>query len=147
MLQERMQTNIAPASGDTATNAASRNISPEAKARQVSGLKPFKKGQSGNPAGRRKETDEEKLNKLVRNYADKAVNAYVACLDDAEAPHSAKIAAATALLDRGFGKAKQEVDMNAKLDISTAFEQLIGRLNGNDNRLIDAEAEVIEAAE
>lgn len=117
----------------------------------VANLKPFKKGQSGNPKGRRVETEEQKLQKLIRKYADKAVNAYVDCLDDPDAPHSAKIQAATALLDRGFGKPKQEMDLHATVSIDEAFEGLLLRLNAaRHGAVIDADAEevpMLEAAE
>lgn len=64
----------------------------------------FKKGQSGNPGGRPKEL--HGIQALAREHADLAIKvlADVAKRGKSEA---ARVAAATALLDRGFGKPSQ----------------------------------------
>jgi len=58
----------------------------------------FQPGQSGNPSGRPKIIKD--IQELARQHTDKAIAALVAALDDPRAC----VAAASALLDRGYGK-------------------------------------------
>lgn len=78
----------------------------------------FKKGQSGNPGGRAKMTmaDGKTLTDLAREHTPKAVGALVDVLGDDEAPHAAKVSAATALLDRGWGRPRQDLGVEMKSD-------------------------------
>lgn len=70
--------------------------------------KPFQKGSSGNPGGRpRLPEDVKHVRELARDYTAQAIEALVATLSDGG--HSAKVAAANALLDRGWGKAEQPI--------------------------------------
>lgn len=62
---------------------------------------PFKPGQSGNPNGRRKE--DTRVKELARAQTERAIEALVKALDD----DRTRVAAAVALLDRGWGKAAQ----------------------------------------
>jgi hypothetical protein len=67
---------------------------------------PFVKGQSGNPAGRKAELGQAaELKLLCRAHTVEAVNALVAALAD----DKTRVAAAVALLDRGWGKPTQEI--------------------------------------
>jgi len=68
---------------------------------------PFKKGQSGNPGGRPKENAEVK--ELARAHGPKAI-AKLAELLDGDDPRVA-VSAAQALLDRGYGKPHQSMDI------------------------------------
>lgn len=67
--------------------------------------KKFQPGESGNPAGRPKANKE--LQETARNYADEALLALAEILKDGSASPSARVAAAQALLDRGYGKPNQ----------------------------------------
>jgi hypothetical protein len=67
---------------------------------------PFKKGQTGNPEGRRAEDRKVKL--LARQHTDKAI-AKLAHWMESDNP-KASVAAACALLDRGFGKPRQTIE-------------------------------------
>jgi hypothetical protein len=83
---------------------------------------PFVKGQSGNPGGRAKVAlpDGRTLTDIARDHTPKAVKALVAVLDDKEAPHSAKVSAATAILDRGWGRPKQDLGIEIRSDDQAA---------------------------
>lgn len=69
---------------------------------------PFKKGKSGNPGGRPKEFKE--IQELARKHAPEAIAALVKVCTKGDS-ESARVAAATALLDRGFGKPPQETSL------------------------------------
>jgi hypothetical protein len=72
--------------------------------------RPFPKGQSGNPGGRPKELHE--VIELARSYAPRAIETLASLLLDEDVAPTARIAAASAILDRGFGKAPQAVEMS-----------------------------------
>jgi len=65
-------------------------------------LKPFKKGQSGNPGGRPKEVAEVKA--LARAHTTTAIETLVSIAKSKKATDAARVSACTALLDRGWGK-------------------------------------------
>ena len=70
----------------------------------------FKPGTSGNPGGRPKG-----IAAKAREHSDKALDVLVAALDDADT--RVRIAAANAILDRGYGKpVAMTADVTKKLD-------------------------------
>jgi hypothetical protein len=77
----------------------------------TSNLKPFKKGQSGNPNGRPKLPDlKEAMAKLLAEEKDgkTALDAILAALRAKAA--KGDVRAAQELLDRGFGRSKQTIE-------------------------------------
>ena len=68
---------------------------------------PFKKGQSGNPGGRPKVIAEVK--ELAREHTGKAVETLVSIMTNPKAAAAARVSAANALLDRGYGKPPQHI--------------------------------------
>jgi hypothetical protein len=68
---------------------------------------PFEPGQSGNPAGRVK--DAGYLRQTARLYAEQAIGVLVSALEDEDT--KVRIKAAEVLLDRGWGKPSQTVDL------------------------------------
>lgn len=73
----------------------------------------FVKGQSGNPGGRAKVTvNGMSLTEMARVHTEKALKALVEVVSNEEAPESARISAATALLDRGWGRPAQAVELS-----------------------------------
>jgi hypothetical protein len=68
----------------------------------------FQKGQSGNPGGRPKALRE--VEELARQETPAAMQTLATIHRDKKAPYSARVMAANALLDRGWGKARQALE-------------------------------------
>ena len=79
----------------------------------------FKKGESGNPAGRPKLDPE--LKTFARSYTLEALTTVVQIMQDEKQPASARIRAAEMILDRGHGKAPQVIEPE-NYDIMTNAE-------------------------
>lgn len=70
--------------------------------------KPFEKGKSGNPSGRPK--IDSRVRELAQAQTESAIAGLVGVLEDKKAPAAARVSAAVALLDRGWGKPVQPID-------------------------------------
>lgn len=70
----------------------------------------FKKGQSGNPAGRRKEDAD--LKEICRHFTQESVDKLVEWMRSHNA--KASVAACGIILDRGWGKAVQALEHSGK---------------------------------
>src|SRR5215471_18930502 len=77
---------------------------------------PWKPGQSGNPGGRSRADAE--LRRLAREYTGEAVHALVVSLDDPKT----RVAAAAELLDRGWGKPRQEVEHSGGIEVNGGID-------------------------
>ena len=89
----------------------------------------FKPGQSGNPSGRRKEVGP--VRELAKQYTEAAIDTLARIMQDETAPHSARVAAAEALLARGWGRPQQDIGVSIE---QVSLDQLtpdLGRLWGN----------------
>jgi hypothetical protein len=82
----------------------------------------FKPGVSGNPDGRPKRPETIEARRVVadvkaaaRELTLDAMNTFKGAMADPKAPWAAKIAAAIAILDRGWGKPMQAVEANVSL--------------------------------
>lgn len=71
---------------------------------------PFVKGQSGNPKGRPKVVGD--LRVKAREWTDEALATLIRVARDRKAPPAAQVAAASAILDRGYGKPVQATELS-----------------------------------
>jgi hypothetical protein len=69
--------------------------------------KPFKKGQSGNPGGRPKVIAEVK--ELAKEHTVEAIQTLVSIMTNPKFAPAARVTAANALLDRGYGRPPQHI--------------------------------------
>ncbi len=72
--------------------------------------RPFVKGKSGNPGGRPKA--EHRVIDLAREHTEKAILTLVEIATTKKYGASARVAAAVALLDRGYGRPRQSVELS-----------------------------------
>lgn len=70
----------------------------------------FKKGESGNPGGRPRVIAE--IQELARLHTESAIETLAAIMGDGKVSAAARVSAAAALLDRGYGKAPQFIAGN-----------------------------------
>ena len=79
----------------------------------------FQPGQSGNPGGRRRKSDDDrKVEELARAYGVEAIKTLASIMRSAKAPASARSAAAQAVLDRGFGRPQQSIRHGGEEDVA-----------------------------
>ena len=71
--------------------------------------KPFKPGQSGNPGGRPK--SDRTVKALARAHTVDAIKTLAEIVTSSKATDSARVQAATALLDRGWGKPLMQLEI------------------------------------
>ena len=105
-----------------------------------------KGGVSPNPGGRPAVIRD--LREAAQGYSEEALTVLAGVMRDTEAPPAAKVAAARELLDRGYGKAVQAVDVNSKVDMGATAAQVLMDLANRGKAAKAAElarAETIEA--
>jgi hypothetical protein len=93
--------------------------------------KPFAKGQSGNPTGRPPKTREElDLIAACRDRAPEALEAMVQIMTNGESERN-RLAAAMAIIERGYGKPEQPVtgDVGVFSVIAPWLQQTIQKRN------------------
>ena len=88
------------------------------------------KGQSGNPGGRPRIL--EAVRDIARESTTLAIETLRTIAADTEAPHAARVSAATALLDRAWGKPAQQLsaDINAAQTVTINLDWIKGRTVG-----------------
>ena len=88
------------------------------------------KGQSGNPGGRPRIL--EAVRDIARESTTLAIETLRTIAADTEALHAARVSAATALLDRAWGKPAQQLsaDINAAQTVTINLGWIKGRTVG-----------------
>ena len=108
----------------------------------LANLIPPQKGEVRNPRGRPKK--DFVLAEMAQVHAKKAIETLVEVMSDKAATPSARVGAASEILDRGFGRAPQSIDLKATMTLSTEFESFIKSLRaGNDASVLDITPQVI----
>ena len=84
----------------------------------------WQKGQSGNPGGRPKENGH--VRELARQHTDDAIQTLVEVMNNAQENSRARVAAAEALLNRGWGRPDSSVNVSSTVSIT--HEQVLATL-------------------
>ena len=80
----------------------------------------FKPGKSGNPGGRKPKTEEERtLEQMCKEKTPEALLTILSIMAQSEQDRS-KLAAAVYVIDRGWGKAKESVELSGMISVSIA---------------------------
>ena len=75
----------------------------------------------------------------ARQHTRAAVETLVSVMEDRKAPHSARVAAANSLLDRGHGKAVQHIEAEISVYDSLSFDEQRALLAALDALAVDEE--------
>jgi len=89
----------------------------------------FKPGVSGNPLGRPK--SDATIKELARSQTEAALNTLAEIMQNPKAPPSARVHAASALLDRGWGKPSQYIE---SMQVGTTLHDLFQRAREMEER-------------
>ncbi len=90
---------------------------------------PFEPGVSGNPGGRPKVVAEVRA--LARQHTVKAVETLAIIMADSDEDGRTRVAAAVALLERGYGKPEQAVSVESQGRLPVAV-QIVTPLTKHD---------------
>jgi len=93
----------------------------------------FVKGRSGNPGGRPAKTEEERsLEAMCKERTPDALATILQIMSTGEQERS-RLSAAQYIIDRGWGKAKESVELSGAVTVRTLAEEL-AELNAGAKR-------------
>lgn len=80
------------------------------------------------------------IRSLARSHTQKALNVLAGIMEQVDAPPAARVSAAQALLDRGWGKPAQTVDMTVRKQIAKELsdDELAGIATGRGEGVAEA---------
>jgi len=102
----------------------------------------WQKGQSGNPGGRPKEF--KWLKELCRENTEVAVKTLIDVASDPDVSPGARVAAACALLDRGYGRPTQSVDIKQEVSLGVQHLAALKAINAQFAEEKEAERKTID---
>lgn len=102
--------------------------------------RPWQKGVSGNPGGRSKTT--KQLAKLAREYTDEALATVVSIMRDEGNKPIDRLRAADIILDRGYGKAKQKIELEDAALAGPVLADVVAELVSDPGALSRAHAAI-----
>ncbi len=106
----------------------------------------FQPGVSGNPSGRPK--SDATIRELARAHTEIALLTLVEIIQNKKAPPSARVHAASAILDRGWGKPSQYIEsVNVNLTLADALDQIADSWEQKSILQTAVNAEVIDVIE
>ncbi len=94
----------------------------------------WEKGQSGNPGGRPKEVAE--VRELARQYTEEAIQTLVTLMQSAKLERT-RLAAASELLDRGYGRPPQAIDLGGPIQIVNYDSERLSKLSSEELKKLD----------
>jgi hypothetical protein len=114
--------------------------------------RPFRKGISPNPGGKRADGEprarqihfDADVRKLAREQGENAIETLTKIMNDAKAAHSSRIMAANSLLDRGYGRVSQSVELAGTIrhQEDSPLELIMSRLAAIRQRLAEDDESV-----
>ena len=87
--------------------------------------------------------DGRSLSDLARDHTQAAIEALVSVLDDKKAPASARVQAASAVLDRGWGRPTQNIE--ASVSKSFLADELDAAVRREEARLRESRANSVRS--
>ena len=92
------------------------------RANSLANLRPAQKGEVRNPRGRSKKDYD--VAAMAQKHALKAIETLAEVMTNIGATPAARVSAASELLDRGFGRSPQSLDVTHQIGFSEQFERL-----------------------
>ena len=114
---------------------AQRNKGSGRHPNSMANLRKWKPGESGNPRGM--DPGIAHVRELARQFTPEAIETLVEIMGDTDATKAARVAAANALLDRGWGKPDQSVSIDGGQSLLSILDELEKRRDMRDATVLE----------